>query len=158
MFWLFSGKRRATMRHRLGLSSLISKKKEGMRRIWVHALSVGEAKSIIPLVRLLEKNYISKGFEIIVTVSTQGGFEVARQYFTKRENRSPSIHHSSISCIKREPVASNNKSSLSCSNKEFTPSNKDSLLEEIPCSSEHIHEIGYFPYDFFFQLLLSAKG
>lgn len=78
---LFSEKRRTNMLQRLGLIHLVSNKKEGVRRIWVHALSVGEAKSAVPLVRALKERYENQKVEIIVTVSTRTGFAVAKDCF-----------------------------------------------------------------------------
>ncbi|MBF0203233.1 MAG: hypothetical protein HQK67_02730 [Desulfamplus sp.] len=48
--YLFSKKRRANMLERLGFKHLISPKIPGTKRVWIHALSVGEVKSALPLV------------------------------------------------------------------------------------------------------------
>jgi len=43
-------------------------------RVWIHAVSVGEVLSCVPLIRLLQE----KGMEICLSTGTQGGFETAK--------------------------------------------------------------------------------
>nr|WP_319393075.1 3-deoxy-D-manno-octulosonic acid transferase [uncultured Desulfobacter sp.] len=73
--WMVSAKRRANLLQRLGLFTGIPEKKVDTPRIWVHALSVGEVNSSLPLVGALRKKY--PGHEIIFTASTKTGFERA---------------------------------------------------------------------------------
>lgn len=80
------------MLQRLGLFHLISRKREGVRRIWVHALSVGEVKSAIPLVRALNDQYGERKVEIIITVSTRTGFAVAKEFFLDPSDPYPDVH------------------------------------------------------------------
>jgi len=47
------------------------------KAIWVHALSVGEVLSSVPLIRAIKEQYPSK--EIVLTVTTSRGMEVARK-------------------------------------------------------------------------------
>ena len=47
------------------------------RGIWIHALSVGEVTSAIPLVRALRREYPQE--DIILTVTTRQGMEIARR-------------------------------------------------------------------------------
>lgn len=60
---------------RLGLFTRFPKKEANTRRIWVHALSVGEVNSSLPLVSALKKNY--PAHDIVFTASTKTGFERA---------------------------------------------------------------------------------
>jgi 3-deoxy-D-manno-octulosonic-acid transferase len=49
----------------------------GLGRLWVHALSVGELLSVIPLLEALRNRYPSR--EIVLSVKTASGIEVAKQ-------------------------------------------------------------------------------
>jgi 3-deoxy-D-manno-octulosonic-acid transferase len=49
----------------------------GDRRIWVHALSVGEVISAVPLIRSLKRHYPRR--DIVFTVTTVQGMEIARK-------------------------------------------------------------------------------
>jgi len=81
---LFSEKRRKTILQRLGLvplsaamirrCSLLSEEKI----VWVHALSVGEVLSAVPLVKRLKES--SHTINIVFSVSTKTGFDIANQY------------------------------------------------------------------------------
>jgi 3-deoxy-D-manno-octulosonic-acid transferase len=73
--WMVSAKRRANLLQRLGLFTGIPGKKADIRRIWVHALSVGEVNSSLPLVGALKQKY--PGHDIVFTASTKTGFERA---------------------------------------------------------------------------------
>ena len=73
--WIFSAKRRANLLQRLGLFTGIPEKNDNTRRIWVHALSVGEVNSSLPLVTALKKRY--PAHHIVFTASTKTGFERA---------------------------------------------------------------------------------
>jgi len=62
-------------KERLGLS-LPNLGESGVARLWVHALSVGEVLSAIPLLESLKNRYPSG--EIVLSVKTATGLEVAR--------------------------------------------------------------------------------
>ena len=81
--YLFSEKRRATLALRLGFKTGLNPKQAGERRIWIHALSVGEVKSAIPFVKALKDQHKDVG--IIFTTSTKTGFDLADQLLL-REN------------------------------------------------------------------------
>ncbi|WP_035239329.1 3-deoxy-D-manno-octulosonic acid transferase [Desulfobacter vibrioformis] len=73
--WMVSAKRRANLLQRLGVFTRIPEKKNNTRRIWVHALSVGEVNSSLALITALKKKY--PAHDIVLTASTKTGFERA---------------------------------------------------------------------------------
>ena len=83
--WLFSKKRRANLVQRLGFNIGIKKKRAGTRRIWVHALSVGEVRSSLPLVQALTgisgPDRDGRERQIVFTASTRTGYETACELF-----------------------------------------------------------------------------
>jgi len=77
-----SEKRRKTFLQRLGVKRLpenILLKKD--KPVWVHALSVGEVLSSVPLVMELKKRFKDK--RIVFSASTKTGFEIANKLFKK---------------------------------------------------------------------------
>jgi 3-deoxy-D-manno-octulosonic-acid transferase len=77
---LRSEKRRTTLLERLGLRGLPPRPgSDGRRRkrIWVHALSVGEVASAAPLVGRLRERF--PGRDIFFSASTRTGFQTARR-------------------------------------------------------------------------------
>jgi len=79
---LLSEKRRKTFLQRLGVKRLpenILFKRD--KPIWVHALSVGEVLSSVPLVMKLKKRFKNK--RIVFSASTKTGFEIANKLFKK---------------------------------------------------------------------------
>ena len=79
---LLSEKRRKTFLQRLGVKRLpenILFKRD--KPIWIHALSVGEVFSSVPLVMKLKKRFKDK--RIVFSASTKTGFEIANKLFKK---------------------------------------------------------------------------
>lgn len=69
------GKYRKSFRRRLGLEPPPAM--ESSRRVWIHALSVGETLSVIPLVEALKNQ--DPSMEIVFSTSTETGHEIARR-------------------------------------------------------------------------------
>lgn len=74
---LSTEKRRRTVLGRLGIRSDLPPARAGEKRIWVHALSVGEVLSSAPLVAALRRRYPRD--VIVFTASTLTGFAIARK-------------------------------------------------------------------------------
>ena len=85
LFFLFSKKRRANLLKRAGFSMKWKRKKAGEKRIWIHALSFGEVRSALPLVKAVKRQY--GDFNIIFTASTKTGFDLANQLFYGEDNK-----------------------------------------------------------------------
>nr|NJM03513.1 hypothetical protein [Desulfobacula sp.] len=81
LIYLIAEKRRGNLLLRLGFGTSWKSKAPGEKRIWVHALSVGEVRSAIPLVKALRDGHGRAG--IVFTASTRTGLEAARQAFLK---------------------------------------------------------------------------
>ncbi|MBT3176580.1 MAG: 3-deoxy-D-manno-octulosonic acid transferase [Desulfobacula sp.] len=69
---------------RLGFRTGLKPKQVGEKRIWIHALSVGEVISSLPFVKALKEQY--KDLDIVFTASTKTGFDMAMQLFLKTDN------------------------------------------------------------------------
>ena len=69
-------KNRSRFKERLGLN-LSDLDQSGAGRVWVHALSVGEVLSAIPLLEALKNKYPSR--EIVLSVKTATGLDIARK-------------------------------------------------------------------------------
>jgi 3-deoxy-D-manno-octulosonic-acid transferase len=78
---LTSAKRRATIRQRLGLIPIgpgqDRSQPEMSRRVWVHALSVGEVLSAIPMVKSWRHGF--KAEALVFSASTLTGYKVAQR-------------------------------------------------------------------------------
>ncbi len=84
--YLVSEKRRATLLPRLGfLTGLIVSQDKNRKRIWIHALSVGEVKSAAPVVMAIKEK--SRRTDIIFTASTKTGFEMAGDLFWEQSEK-----------------------------------------------------------------------
>ena len=81
---LSSQKRRKTILQRLGLvplpAEMIRRKHllSEAKTVWVHALSVGEVLSAVPLVKKLKEHSLTRN--IVLSASTKTGFDIANQY------------------------------------------------------------------------------
>ncbi len=69
-------KNRSRFKERLGLN-LLDLDQSATGRLWVHALSVGEVLSAIPLLEALKNKYPSR--EIVLSVKTATGLDIARK-------------------------------------------------------------------------------
>ncbi len=85
----FKPKRRRTFLQRLGLTPLPRGIRQARQhrhpRIWVHALSVGEVISAVPLVRGLKQRF--SDHQLVFSASTQTGFAIAQKQL------SPTVDH-----------------------------------------------------------------
>lgn len=68
----------ATMRGRLGLAPRLGTPAEGVRRLWVQAVSVGELQAITPVVEELLR---TPGTQVVLSVTTSTAWELARKRF-----------------------------------------------------------------------------
>jgi 3-deoxy-D-manno-octulosonic-acid transferase len=82
--WLMSKKRRANLLQRMGIKTGIKRKTGSQQRVWIHALSVGEVRSALPLITGVKNRY--PDMQIIFTASTRTGFNTARALFHNSEN------------------------------------------------------------------------
>ena len=82
---LLTDKRRHTVLQRLGLAEVPSARLQNRRfypsqkPIWIHALSVGEVLSAVPLVKKISDRFEDR--KVFVSVSTRTGFKIANQEF-----------------------------------------------------------------------------
>lgn len=74
---LLGGKYRRNLRPRFGLDLELPQRSGRNRVIWVHALSVGEVISVLPLVHRLREEYPS--CELVFSSTTESGNELARE-------------------------------------------------------------------------------
>lgn len=78
---LFSEKRRKTVLQRMALTPFPKKIRQNRQfnkdRIWIHALSLGETVSAVPLVKAMKQRFSNK--QILFSASTKTGFETAQK-------------------------------------------------------------------------------
>ena len=65
--------------HRFGLMSGVPLRRNGVKRIWIQAVSVGELLAIDPLLRLLSKD---ERYEVVLTTTTSTGFTLALERYS----------------------------------------------------------------------------
>lgn len=65
--------------HRFGIYRNVPPRREGVRRIWLQAVSVGE---VLALEKLLRELHANPACEVILTTTTSTGYSVAREKFT----------------------------------------------------------------------------
>lgn len=84
LVWLLSGKRRANLLQRLGWWTGIQKRSGSRKPIWIHALSVGEVTSALPLVLALNRQFPET--PIVFTASTRTGYDTAHTLFFRADS------------------------------------------------------------------------
>lgn len=72
------------MGSRFALKTDFKSKQEEKKRVWVHALSVGEVISALPLVKELKEQY--SDLDIVFTASTKTGFDMAEYLFLRNRD------------------------------------------------------------------------
>lgn len=82
MVYLVSKKRRQNIIHRMGIYTDIVPWKSEKKRIWIHALSVGEVRSALPLVDMLKTMHPES--DIVFTITTKTGFDTAKSLFSQK--------------------------------------------------------------------------
>ena len=82
--WLVSKKRRANLVQRLGWRTGIKQRTGPRKPVWIHALSVGEVKSALPLVTAVHAHFPQT--PIVFTVSTRTGYDTARTLLCRTES------------------------------------------------------------------------
>ena len=64
--------------HRLGFMPALPQKKEGVKRIWLQAVSVGEVDAIMPMVKKLEA---SGKYQVLVTTTTSTAYALLKNKY-----------------------------------------------------------------------------
>lgn len=82
--WLVSKKRRANLVQRLGWGTGIKQWTGPGKPVWIHALSVGEVKSALPLVMAVHVHFPQT--PIVFTVSTRTGYDTARTLLCRTQS------------------------------------------------------------------------
>ncbi|MFC1858620.1 3-deoxy-D-manno-octulosonic acid transferase [Thermodesulfobacteriota bacterium] len=79
---LVSEKRRKTVRQRLGMIPIPRSPRQSPKPIWVHALSVGEVISTLPLIDRLTEHF--KDRPVVFSASTKTGFDIANNLLKEK--------------------------------------------------------------------------
>ncbi len=79
LVWLISEKRRANLLQRLGVFTGLKHRTGPRKSVWIHALSVGEVKSALPLVMAVNRQFAET--PIVFTASTVTGYATAQALF-----------------------------------------------------------------------------
>lgn len=83
--WFALGKYRHSLSARLGITLPLFSPKEGQKVIWIHAVSMGETRAVIPLFQMIKKIYPEAA--IVISSTTETGHEEA-----KRSMESADVH------------------------------------------------------------------
>ncbi len=83
VIYALSRKRRANMLARFGFQAGLPDKAPDEKRIWIHALSVGEVKSAYPFVEAFKKRH--PDWKVVVTATTRTGFETAQEQWGRQD-------------------------------------------------------------------------
>ncbi len=75
--WFVVGKYRHSLKARLGITLPSFSPKRGQRVVWIHAVSVGEARAVIPLFQKIQKQYPDAA--IVISSTTETGQAEARR-------------------------------------------------------------------------------
>src|SRR5690242_14533053 len=77
--WNVHGKYKESLRARLGLSLPRLNRHPKQKVIWIHAVSVGETRAVIPLFRLLRAHHPDA--QIVLSSTTETGHSEAKRSF-----------------------------------------------------------------------------
>ncbi len=138
--YLFSKKRRANLLYRFGVRRLISHKPSGVKRIWVHGLSVGEVKSAIPLIQRLNDTLCKSN----AIQSSHADPSHAGSSHAESSHIGPShagLPHTGFSHDTWKMIMT-----------ASTRTGFHVLQEEIGKIKDVAVEVGYFPYDLIFSV------
>ena len=75
--WSVLGKYRESLSARLGIELPAFSPKKGQKVIWIHAVSMGETRAIIPLFRLIRKSHPEAA--IVISTTTETGHSEAKR-------------------------------------------------------------------------------
>ena len=75
--WFVLGKYRESLSQRLGCTLPSFQPKEGQKVIWIHAVSMGETRAVIPLYRLIRQTFPESA--VVISTTTETGNAEAKR-------------------------------------------------------------------------------
>lgn len=75
--WFVMGKYRESLRYRLGIELPVFTPKKGQEVIWIHAISMGETRAVIPLFRKIREAYPDAA--VVISTTTETGNAEAKR-------------------------------------------------------------------------------